>query len=370
VASRQPTAIDLFCGAGGLSAGLQLAGFRVLAGVDSWEPAERTYRANFNHPFIRADIRALTGEALLRGARIEGPIDLIAGGPPCQGFSIQRIGKDSDGRNDLVLEFVRLVLELAPAAFLMENVPGLIGKRGTGVVSEFEKRLAHGGYEVRGLVVNAADYGVPQLRRRVLYCGWPAGNPPLSLPKPTHRPEDYVTVWQAISDLPAPPDDPGTSAADPLHSRSRLSELNLRRLRLIPPGGGFEDLPVELRVKAHKGGASRIGHRNVYGRLDPSRPAGTITARFDSFTRGKFAHPFVDRNITLREGARLQTFEDSFEFFGSREEIAALIGNAIPPKLAHLVATALDTQLTTASAAVNVVDLLDDQLRLFPAAGT
>jgi len=341
----------------------------LLAAVDSWEVAERTYGANFSHPFLRTDIRELTGNDLRRRAGIDGPIDLIAGGPPCQGFSIQRIGKDSDGRNDLVLEFVRLVLDLAPAAFLMENVPGLVGRRGTSVLSAFEKLLADGGYEVRSLVVNAADYGVPQLRRRVLYCGWPAGGPPISLPKPTSRPEEYVTVWQAIGDLPAPPEDPQAAVDDPLHTRSRLSELNLRRLKLIPPGGGFEDLPVELRVKAHREGASRIGHRNVYGRLDPSRPAGTITARFDSFTRGKFAHPFVDRNITLREGARLQTFDDSFKFFGNREEIAALIGNAIPPRLAHVLATALYTQLTTASDDVRSVDLLDDQLKLFQVPG-
>jgi DNA (cytosine-5)-methyltransferase 1 len=134
--------------------------------------------------------------------------------------------------------------------------------------------------------------------------------------------------------------------SDPLHFRTNLSELNLERLRHIPPGGGFEDLPVELRVNCHKNGASKIGHRYVYGRLAPDRPAGTITARFDSFTRGKFAHPLEDRNITLREGARLQTFPDTFRFSGTQEEIAAQVGNAIPPLLATTIARAMSSYLT------------------------
>jgi hypothetical protein len=124
-----------------------------------------------------------------------------------------------------------------------------------------------------------------------------------------------------------------------------MSELNAERLRHIPPGGGMEHLPVELRVNAHKNGAHKIGHRYVYGRLAPDEPAGTITARFDSFTRGKFAHPFEDRNITLREGARLQTFPDDFRFEGTQEEIAALIGNAVPPLLAERIGRAMARHL-------------------------
>ena len=147
-----------------------------------------------------------------------------------------------------------------------------------------------------------------------------------------------------------------------------MSDLNLQRLRLIPPGGGFEDLPVAMRVNAHKNGAERIGHRNVYGRLAPDRPAGTITARFDSFTRGKFAHPFEDRNITLREGARLQTFDDDFVFLGTREEIAALIGNAIPPLLAKAIGLALHSRLSTREPDGPVV--VPDQMRLFASVGS
>src|SRR6185436_18146634 len=125
------------------------------------------------------------------------------------------------------------------------------------------------------------------------------------------------------------------------HRRTRLSALNLARLQHIPPGGGMEDLPIQLRADCHRDGPDKIGHRKVYGRLDPEAPAATITARFDSFTRGRFAHPFEDRNITLREGARLQTFPDTFAFKGTQEEIAALIGNSVPPRLAKEVGTAL-----------------------------
>jgi DNA (cytosine-5)-methyltransferase 1 len=125
----------------------------------------------------------------------------------------------------------------------------------------------------------------------------------------------------------------------------RLSELNRLRLKHISPGGGFEDLPLELRVNCHRAGADVIGHRGVYGRLAPDAPAGTITARFDSFTRGRFAHPYADRNLTMREGARLQGFPDDFIFMGNREEVAAQIGNAVPPPVAEAVARDLAQHL-------------------------
>jgi DNA (cytosine-5)-methyltransferase 1 len=341
------TAIDLFCGAGGMSAGLVAAGFRVLGAVDAWEVACKTYASNFDHPLLPADLGLVSGADLIAKFSPDGRRpDLVAGGPPCQGFSIQRIGDDHDTRNNLVVEFARLVLEMRPRMFLMENVPGLKGKRGQGFASQLESMLGAGGYRVRSVLVNAAEYGIPQLRRRIFYYGWLDGAVnPFSFPAPTHTEKTFRTVWDAIGDLPSPPDDFDPTEADPLHRRMRLSELNLERLRHIPPGKGFESLPVELRVDCHKNGPLKIGHRNVYGRLAPDEPASTITGRFDSFTRGKFAHPFEHRNITLREGARLQSFSDGFRFQGSQEEIAALIGNAVPPKLAAIVAKAILTNL-------------------------
>lgn len=337
-----PIALDLFAGAGGLSRGLVAAGFEVVAGVDNWGPAVRSYAENFDHPVLDRDLATVGAEDLAAELDlVPGQLDLVAGGPPCQGFSIQRIGADADRRNELILSFADYVAGLQPRMFVMENVLGLLGKRGMALASVFAGRLTRAGYEVEFERVNVAEYGVPQLRRRVLFYGWLRDEPPrFRLPAGDLREGQFRSVWGAIGDLPSPPLDCTPDPGDTLHRRMRLSALNLQRLSMIPPGGGFEHLPRDLRVDCHRDGPERIGHRYVYGRLHPEEPAGTITARFDSFTRGKFAHPFEDRNITLREGARLQTFPDDHVFVGTQEEIAALIGNSVPPLFAAQVAKA------------------------------
>lgn len=344
-------AIDLFCGAGGLSLGLKRAGAQIVGAVDGWDTATRTYALNFEHPVVTTDLLGMPAAGLLDQLRIDGEVELVAGGPPCQGFSVQRIGSDTDGRNALVLEYGRLIDEIRPRLFLMENVPGLLGKRGRQTADAFISQLSSF-YEVRVARVNAADYGVPQLRRRVFMYGWRRGTPPVLFPPALLTPEEYVTVREAIFDLPSPPLDFEPLPGDPLHRRTRLSALNVMRLRHIPPGGGMEDLPARLRADCHKHGPKKIGHRKVYGRLDPDAPGATITARFDSFTRGRFAHPFEDRNITLREGARLQTFPDDFRFDGTQEEVAALIGNAVPPLLAEAVGRSFVQSASTGSRVV------------------
>ncbi len=337
-------AVDLFCGGGGMSLGLQDAGFDLLAGFDNWEAAVSTYSQNFRHPAYLADLGRTHAADILQAIDLgPGVVDLLAGGPPCQGFSIQRIGKDLDPRNDLVVHFGRLIMGIHPKAFLMENVPGLLGRRGRSSVAEFIK-VIETGYEHRVFRVDAVEFGVPQRRPRVLIYGWRRGldEPNFRLTGLPHRP---VTVAEALKDLP-PAAPPGTvGAVDPLHVESKLSDKNRERLRHIRPGGGFEDLPIELRVDCHRNGAAKIGHRAVYGRLDPDLPSNVITARFDSFTRGRFAHPTLDRNITLREGARLQSFPDDFTFHGNREEVAALIGNAVPPLLSAAVGSAISDHL-------------------------
>ncbi|WP_316575984.1 DNA cytosine methyltransferase [Nocardia canadensis] len=339
------TAVDLFCGAGGMSLGLQNAGFEVLAGFDNWESAVSTYSQNFGHDAHLIDLGSAQPEDILQLiGQPAGTLDLLAGGPPCQGFSIQRIGEDADPRNDLVVHFGRLIVGTRPKTFLMENVPGLLGRRGRDSFARFVNVISEGGYEYDVLRVDAVEFGVPQRRPRVLVYGWRRGldDPGLRLSGLAHRP---VTVAEALASLP-PAAAPGTvDAEDPLHVESRLSEKNRERLQHIPPGGGFEDLPIELRVDCHRNGASKIGHRAVYGRLHPDRPSNVITARFDSFTRGRFAHPTEDRNITLREGARLQSFPDEFRFYGNREQIAALIGNAVPPLVAARVGAAISDHI-------------------------
>jgi DNA (cytosine-5)-methyltransferase 1 len=346
------TAVDLFCGAGGFSLGLERAGFDVRLAVDSWQLAIDTYAKNFKHPALCGDLSSMSGRELLRHARAKkGELDLVVGGPPCQGFSIQRIGPDHDVRNSLVLEYARLLGEMSPRLFVMENVTGLMGKRGSALFRAFLDAVDDAGYETQAHVVNAADYGAPQLRKRVVVLGWRrSDSAPFALPAATFPPDSYVTVGDAIGDLPSPPPPEEAKPRDPLHRQTRLSVLNRERLRHIPPGGGMEDLPVHLRVDCHKAGAEKIGHRYVYGRLAADRPAGTITARFDSFTRGKFAHPVEDRNITLREGARLQTFPDTFRFNGNQEDIACQIGNAVPPVLAEALGRAALSALKSAPA--------------------
>lgn len=324
-----------------MTSGLVASGFEVVAAVDSWAVAIETHRRNFDHPVLQSDITELDADTLFAeiDGDAKGAVDLVVGGPPCQGFSIQRIGPDHDERNHLVLEFARLAVDLAPRYVLMENVKGLLGRRGAPLLRECIRLLAEGGYEARIDVVDAAEFGVPQRRQRAILSSWRIGQAPLEQPS-ANSPTVPTTVWDAIADLPRPPKS-AHMASDPLHVESRMSTLNRQRLALIPAGGGFEDLPPHMRADCHRNGAAKIGHRNVYGRLAPDEPAATITARFDSFTRGKFAHPFEDRNITLREGARLQTFPDDFDFSGNREEIAAQIGNAVPPQLAAFMAHAV-----------------------------
>ena len=341
------TTIDLFSGAGGFTVGLERAGLRVVSAVDDWTPAVRTYNANFSQPCVQADVCTLVDEELEKWLP-DCAVDVIVGGPPCQGFSLQRGSNvKSDRRNELVFEFARVVNAIRPRLFVMENVPGILGRRSEPVVAELRSRFARSGYIVRHAVLNAVDFGVAQFRRRVFFVGKRADAAlTFAFPGPTHARKDHLTVKDAIGNLPSPPTDFVPMVSDVLHRRTRLSKQNLDRLALIPPGGGFEDLPADLRAQCHQAGAAKIGRRSVYGRLAEDRPAGTITARFDSFTRGRFGHPWEDRNISLREGARLQGFDDNHVFVGTQEEIAAQIGNAVPPPVGEALGLSLVSALS------------------------
>jgi DNA (cytosine-5)-methyltransferase 1 len=338
----QHKAIDLFCGAGGLSLGLGRAGFAVIAGIDHDGPSMRTYANNFGHAALQRDLSKLTVDELLQTLAIApGEVALVAGGPPCQGFSVQRRGDDSDARNDLILHFLRIVRGLRPKFFLLENVPGLRSRRGATMLRDFLARAGTAGYSIMMNTLNAADFGVPQIRRRVFIVGERDGLPSYEFPVPTSESASWRTVRDALADLPLPPLDFSAHPSLANHQVGRMSELNVRRIAHVPEGGGWEHLPAELQLDCHRPGAAKIGHRYVYGRLSWDKPAGTITARFDSFTRGKFAHPSENRSITLREGARLQTFPDDFVFLGTKEEVASQIGNAVPPRLAETIGSSI-----------------------------
>ncbi len=331
------TCIDSFCGAGGLGLGLKRSGFDILLSFDIDQICIDTINTNkkyFNHPAEAADITNMLNGVLLEKCQLKrGELFLLAGGPPCQGFSIQRRGEDTDVRNELVLKYGKLIDELYPMYFVMENVTGIAGKRGKTILEQLIESVENIGYTVHVKCLDAQDYGVPQRRKRYIIVGerkdlgvhyqYPV---PCSIRR---------TVRDTIGDLPAPPDDGSDHPEISLHRRDRLSPLNLRRIQAIKEGQGRDDLPDDLLADCHKIDSSVIGFRSVYGRMAWDDVAPTITARFDSFTRGKFGHPIQDRSISLREGALLQTFPKDFVFTGNKVDIARQIGNAVPPLLAE-----------------------------------
>jgi len=334
------TAVDCFSGAGGLSLGLQNAGFEILLSFDNDVKCIETQKSNakyFNHPAVAIGIEDILDGELLRRLILErGELFLLAGGPPCQGFSIQRIGEDEDIRNELVMKYIQLIKEIYPQYFIMENVPGINGKRGKKILDAALKEAAGMGYWIHKKLIDAKDFQVPQRRKRIIIVGERMdGQMPLfHFPVPTSN--KIVTVREIIGSLPPPPDD-GSDHPDIVHHRKdKLSAINKRRLNALKEGQGRDYLPDELLANAHKISSSVIGHRNVYGRMEWDKVAPTITARFDSFTRGQFGHPEQVRSITLREGALLQTFPMDFVFCGSKVDIARQIGNAVPPKMGEI----------------------------------
>lgn len=333
-------AVDSFAGAGGLSLGLMQAGWQLALAFDNDPIAVQTYRRNLGRHAQQLDAEQLPAEELMHLAGLEpGECDLLAGGPPCQGFSLQRRGTRQDPRNHLSLVFLEWVRRLHPKAFLIENVPAIRSVRGRDVIAGVKRVAAELGYGLSVVTVNALDYGTPQNRRRAFIVGM-SGNREFLWPEPSAK---KLTVWDAISDLPAPPADGSRHGSVPNHYReARLSATNLARIRAVPEGGSRLDLPEHLQLDCHRHGHR---HHDTYGRLAWDLPSGTITARFDSFTRGRFGHPVEDRSVTLREGARLQGFPDEFVFLGNREEGARMIGNAVPPPLARAFGSSLITQL-------------------------
>lgn len=333
--------IDSFCGAGGLCLGLIKAGFDVLYSFDIDEKAIATMKENSGY-FLshRAEVRDIYDidplELLSSMGLKPGELDLLAGGPPCQGFSIQRRGADVDARNQLVAEYISKVIAIRPKMFMLENVPGIEGKRGHRILHQALCEVESKGYYIHERMLDAQDYAVPQRRRRVVIVGERKDHvcPLFEYPSPCSK---KVTVRDAIGGLPEPPLD-GTDHPDiSLHRRDRLSAKNVARLQCLKPGQGRDFLPKELLADCHKVSSKVIGHRNVYGRMPWDDVAPTITARFDSFTRGMFGHPVQNRSISLREGALLQTFPKDFAFIGNKVDIARQIGNAVPVNMAYAI---------------------------------
>lgn len=341
-----PTVIDLFSGCGGLSWGLGKIGFQQLAAIDNWSVALRTFK--HNHPeslVIDDDIRDVSPELLLESIGKErGEVDLVAGGPPCQGFSKNVPASYrylEDERNQLFREYMRFVEVILPKAVMMENVAELYNAYGGTVRDEIINWLHRLGYATDVRVVTASNYGVPQKRRRFILLASRTGYTPF-IPTVVASP---VSAWEAISDLPQlengerfptetnpnPPENEyqrwARSATDMVynHESAPLRPKQLERYESLAPGEGIKNLPDHLRPKS--------GYSGAYGRLDFSNPAPTITRWVFHPGSGRYGHPREFRIITMREAARLQGFTDDFEFLGSKNEIAGQIGNAVPPRL-------------------------------------
>jgi len=324
------TAMDLFCGAGGLTVGLQKAGFDVLAGVEISKPAIETYSMNHKkHKLYDTDIRELLPKNVLIDLGLKkGELDLLAGCPPCQGFSTHRTRNRTysteDVRNDLVFEFVRFVRGLEPKTIMMENVPGLAkDERMVQVRSE----LVALGYvfdEATIAVRDAADYGVPQRRRRMIMLASRYGK----VEEP-NKVSKRKTVRDAIFELK----DPGSSN-DVLHDLVvERSEKVQKMISLVPKNGGSRsDLPMELWLPCHLRRPN--SYLDVYGRMAWDDVAPTITGGCHQPSKGRYIHPDKDRSITLREAALLQTFPKKYKFSMSKgkDSVALMIGNALPPQ--------------------------------------
>jgi DNA (cytosine-5)-methyltransferase 1 len=333
--------IDSFSGAGGLCLGLIEAGFSVIYSFDIDANAINTINANPKYfKQHKAEVRDIydidTNKLLSSLGIVSGELDLLAGGPPCQGFSIQRRGNDFDERNHLVEVFFSKVLQIRPKMFVMENVPGIEGKRGRSILHQALAKVEDAGYFIHEKVLDAQDFSVPQRRKRVVIVGERKDHPTPVFKYPTPN-KVKVTVRDTISSLPEPPTDGSDHPDISLHRRDKLSAMNIIRLQHLKPGQGRDFLPTELLADCHKRSSNTIGHRNVYGRMPWDDVAPTITARFDSFTRGMFGHPEQDRSISLREGALLQTFPLDFVFCGNKVEVARQIGNAVPVRMAKVI---------------------------------
>lgn len=384
--------IDLFAGAGGLSEGLSEAGFHSLFASEIVPVYANTYKKNHPSAIVQtADIRELDANEVRDRLHLErGELDLIAGGPPCQGFSINApVRSVLDERNHLFKEYLRFVDEFAPKSILIENVPGLVSFEAGDTLHAILNSLAEIGYGADVRILGAPYYGVPQMRWRTIILGVRGRTlPPSAYPEPIYHapiranfastfdgvsiikepsPEtnaNFTTVEQAIGDLPvlmsgekgntikeyrceafceyqkhARIGSPGVYN----HEAPRLSAINLKRLEFIKPGGNWTDIPDELLPKGMQK-ARKSDHTKRYGRVTPDGLASTILTKCDPHW-GAFFHYNQNRSFTVREAARIQSFPDHFVFTGSIAEQFAQVGNAVPPLLAQAIGLSLRSVL-------------------------
>jgi len=336
---KKYTAIDLFSGCGGLTVGLKKAGFEVLGAVEIDSLSVQTYKANHKNVVVwENDISDLKCSTIKRSLKLKkGELDLLAGCPPCQGFSalntLNGAYEINDKRNDLVFEFSRFAEEMLPKVVMMENVPGLASDKR---FKTFLKRMVKLGYEGEYKILDAYDYGVPQRRRRLIYMG--SLKRPIEFAKPARK---KVSVRDAIGHLP-----PAGKSGDKIHDiAENRSPKIMDLIKKIPKNGGSRtDLPVTSQLDCHK---RCNGFKDVYGRMSWDKPAPTLTSGCFNPSKGRFLHPTRNRAITMREAALLQGFPKKYKFTAThnKQALALMIGNALPPEFIRRHAIALKKSL-------------------------
>lgn len=322
------SAIDLFSGCGGLSEGLRQAGFRVIAGIEIDKNAAKTFRMNHEDTVLfEDDIRKLNTNKiseLLKGS----PLHLLAGCPPCQGFStLRKLNRRSsvrDERNSLIDEYYRFVKELKPLTIMLENVPGIVDYT---LFKKIVRKLKHLGYDINYKVVNVAEYSVPQRRKRLVLVGSKLGEIEIAPGSKT-----IVTVKDALAKINI------NNENDQLHKiYPRHTEHVQKMISLVPKNGGSrKDLPEQFKLECHK--KNNIGFSDIYGRLRWDAVSSTITGGCLNPSKGRFLHPVEDRCISAREAAILQTFPIDYNFPIDipKAALALLIGNALPPEFSRI----------------------------------
>ncbi|NWD47845.1 DNA cytosine methyltransferase [Pseudomonas gingeri] len=331
-------AVDLFCGAGGLTAGLIRAGVSVRAGFDLEAQCQHAYHENNGAAFIAQDVTDVTADDLMGWYR-PNRVRLLAGCAPCQPFSTYNQGKDTrdDRKWPLLYAFRRLISETSPHLVTMENVPDVTKHE---VYHDFVNGLEKNGYHIWANRVACVDYGLPQQRRRHVLLASRLGE--INLIPPTHA-GTPVTVQQAIGHLPAVAAGE-CHPSDPLHRAATLSPLNQRRIIYSSQGGSWKDWPKELVAECHRK-ESGSTYASVYGRMRFDQPSPTMTTLCFGFGNGRFGHPVQDRAITLREAAILQSFPPEYEFLPVNEitfkAVGRMIGNAVPVRLGEVIGQTL-----------------------------
>lgn len=361
IGDREVVAVDLFCGVGGLTYGLRQAGVRVVAGYDIDASCRYAYEENSpGAVFYKKSVTDLTVEELAAHYP-EGSIRVLVGCAPCQPYSsaaaTAKKGKKVEDREkewEPLKAFLRLILGLRPEVVSMENVTRLANPEKYPVYRDFIRQLEEAGYYVEEHRPYCPDYGLPQARRRLVVFASLLGS--VNLSSPTHTKENYVSVAQALAELPEI-EYGEVSPDDPLHRARSLTDINRRRVEVAEVGKSWETWPVGLRLPCHVR-ESGSTYKAVYGRMDPALPAPTMTTQFYNIGTGRFIHPTKHRGLTLREGAVLQSFPKDYRFVADPNKVyfttlGRQIGNAVPPLLGEVIGQSILDHLRSTTSAID-----------------